>query len=133
MREQSGESFHYFTHDGETILLEELVRELQLSLEEQGIETDLGPLMILVVAVRDTIEALAEGRLSLNSDPVGDAKLRKAKGLSPRELTSQRLFEHLSLRLRQSRTIVSPTLVREVLREYMRTLERLNVCGVRYY
>ena len=109
----STQDFHYFTRDGETILLLELVRELQHDLEQRAVEADAGPLTELVKAMREATEGLASGVLQLQ--------------------TPDALFDHLSVSLRRARVIVPASLVREVMREYMRTLERLNVMGVRYY
>lgn len=107
------QDFHYVTRDGETVLLQELVCALQHELSLRQVEADVGPLTELVRAMREAAEGLASGALQLQSP---DA-----------------LFDHLSLSLRRARVIVPASLVREVMREYMRTLERLNVMGVRYY
>ena len=104
--------FAYLTRQGELILLQEVVTEVHESLTQRGIQIDIWPLTAAIAAIRNVSELL-------NDDP-NRPEFDDVSALVAKEL-------------RRVPMILSKTVIRAILREYLVQLRNLDIGRVQYY
>lgn len=112
--------FAWLTNDGELILFDELHSEVRHMLLQQGVELDPWPLTCAMRAIHEVMEVLLS---------CGDGQPAAVRSLP----TPDELCDLVRQELCRRRTLLSASVIREVLGAYLAGLRRLDIAKIHYY